>query len=266
MAIITISRGSFTGAEALAERLSRELEYGLLTREELLTNTAEQFHALPSQLESALTHAPGLLEGRGLKKLHYISCVQAALAKAVRSDNVVYLGEAGHLLLKGIPHNLSVSVVADVESRVERAMEECNLTRIKALEYVRALDDKRDYWLKWVYGVDAKDPSTYDLTINLQHVPIPSACAIIAETAGRDFQTTPESQRLMDDLVVVSEIKAQIGLDRNIADDRIEVEAEDGVVIITANVRHLSSAEKARQLALQIPGVQEVQAREVTEL
>jgi hypothetical protein len=188
--------------------------------------------------------------------------MRAAIAKAVQADNVVYHGEAGHLLLKGIPHQLRVSVVADMESRIATTMEQCNLTRANAIEYLRALDENRDNWLMWVHGVDAKDPRTYDLQISLEHIQVSSASAIIADTAARDFQTTPESQKLMDDLVLVSEIRARMGLDPDISDDRIQVEADDGVVTISTNVRQLAHAEKVRELVAQIPGVKDVRCKE----
>ncbi len=56
MTIITISRGAYSGIEGLAERLRDELGYRLFSREELLVNTAEEFGASASQLESALKH------------------------------------------------------------------------------------------------------------------------------------------------------------------------------------------------------------------
>jgi cytidylate kinase len=262
MAIITISKGSFSGVEALAERLSKELGYSLLSREEVLTAAAKEFSASQTQLESALSHSPGFLGGRGVKALHYVYCAQATMAKAVQGDNVVYHGQAGHLLLKGIPHQLRVRVVADMESRIERAMKECEMTRAKATEYVDVWDEKQDNWIKWVHGVGLDDPRTYDLTINLEQLPIASACATIAEMARRDFQTTPESQKLMDDLVLASEIRAKIGLDRGISDDRIQIEVADGVVTIVATARQLPSTEKIRSLALQLPGVKDVRSVE----
>jgi cytidylate kinase len=261
VAIVTISRGAYSGIEALAERLCEELGYRLLSREELLVNTAKEFGASESQLESALKHKPGLLEGRGLTRLHYIHCVQAVIAKAAQGDNLVYHGEAGHLLLRGIPHHLRIMLVANVENRIGAVMERCNLTRQKAIEYVKKLDEDRDKWGKWVHGVDTSDPATFDLVINLERVPVPSAIAIIAETASRDFQTAPESQAIVDDLVLASEIRARMGLDRSISDDRIDVEASDGIVTITANARSLADADKVRQLARQIPGVKSIESK-----
>lgn len=261
MAIITISRGAYSGIESLAERLREELGYRLLSREELLVATAKEFGASESQLESALKHRPGLLEGRALTRLHYVYCVQAVMAKAVQADNLVYHGEAGHLLLKRIPHHLRVMIVANTEARIGITMERCSLTREKAMEYVKTLDEERDKWVKWVHGVDMNDPTTFDLMVNLERVPVASAIAIIAETARRDFQTTPEAQKIVDDLVIASEIRARMGLDRDIADDKIEVAADAGVVTITSGARGVADADRVRQLALQVTGVRNVESK-----
>jgi len=261
MAIVSISRGPYSGIKVLAERLSEDLGYRLLSREELLANTAEEFGALESQLESALKHAPSFLEGRGLGRRHFVYCVQATLAKAIQSDNVVYYGEAGHLLLKGIPHHLRVRLVAKMEDRVGAAMERCGLAREKAAQYIRESDKALERWVKWVHGVDFNDLATVDLALNLEHIPIPSACALIAEAVDRDFRTTPQSQQIVDDLVIASQIRARIGLDRRTSDERIVVEVDDGVVTITTNVRFVAEGQKARELVSQIPGIKAIESK-----
>jgi cytidylate kinase len=261
MAVITISRGTFGGVKEMAECLSTQLGYRLVTREQLLSATAKAFGATEGQLESALLHRPGFLEGRGLRRLRYINCVQAAIAKEVQGDNVVYHGQAGHLLLKGLPHHLRVRVVANMEFRIESVVTRCNMTRERAVEYIRELDQERDNWVRWVYGIDSNDPSTYDMVINLERIPVPTACAVVAETAKRDFQTTPEAQRKADDLALASEIRARIGMDKSIADERIVVSAEDGVITLNADARRLAEAEQVKAMALKIEGVKEVQLR-----
>jgi cytidylate kinase len=261
MAIVTISRGPYSGIEALAVRLSEDLDYRLLSREELLARSAQEFGALESQLESALKHVPKFLEGRGLSRRHFVYCIQATMAKAVQSDNLVYYGEAGHLLLKGIPHHLRVRMVANVEDRVGAAMERCGLRHEKAVQYILESDKALEKWVKWIHGVDINDPATVDLTINLEHIPIQSACALIAETADRDFRTTPQSQKVVDDLVVSSQIRAKIGLDRKISDARIAVEADDGVVTITVNPRFAAEVGRVKELASQIPGVKVIESK-----
>ena len=261
MAIITVSRGTYSGGKTLAECLSKDLDYRLFSREELLQGSAATYGATEDQLESALMNRPGFLDGKKLRKLHYVYCVQAEMARAVRSDNIVYHGQAGHLLLTGIPHHMRVRVVADMEYRVAAAMRRSNLPPDKTRAYIQELDDERNKWVQWVYGVDRNDPTTYDVTVNLERVPMESACVMIADTARRNFQATEESQRMVEDLILASEIRAQIGLDQTIADDRIEVEATDGVVTISGTVRSLVDADRVRELVRGIPGVRDINSQ-----
>jgi hypothetical protein len=129
MAIVTISRAAFSGVEELAKLLAEEMGYRISSREELLAKAAEDFGALKSELESALIHRPGLLEGRGLKKLKIVNCARATMAAIVRDDDIVYHGEAGHLLLGPVPHHLRVRAVASMEARVTCAMPLTGLPR-----------------------------------------------------------------------------------------------------------------------------------------
>jgi osmotically-inducible protein OsmY len=255
MAIVTLSRGTYGGVKQVAECLSERLGYGLLTREELLTACAQEYGATPTQLESALMQRPGFLEGRGLRRLRYIACIQAALARRVQGDNMVYLGQAGHLLLKGVPHLLRVRVVANVEHRIAGVMQRTDFSRDRAIQYLREMDEERDNWVKWVYGVDYNDPTNFDLAVNLARVSVARACSIVIDTVTQDFQTSPEAQQVLDDLAIASEVRARMGLDPGIGDERITVEAKAGVVTITADTRHLAEAEKVKELARRIPGV-----------
>lgn len=264
MAIITIFRGTRRGGTHLAESLAEQLGYRLLGREELITGAAKEYGVSEELVESALQQRPGFLEGRGLKRLHYIHCVQAVLARAVQSDNVVYHGQAGHLLLKGIAHHLRLKVVADMEYRIGEVLQDASLTRAEAVYRIEEVDRLRAAWMEWLHGVGTDDPVAYDLTINLERIAIPHACAVVAQMVERDFRTTPESQRVVNDLVLASQIRAQIGLDPNISDEKIEVEVEDGVVTINANVRSLGDAEGVKESVRRIPGVKEVRSEIAT--
>jgi osmotically-inducible protein OsmY len=112
-----------------------------------------------------------------------------------------------------------------------------------------------------VYGVDRNDPTCYDLVINLEQISLPAACAIVAEVVQRDFQTTPESQRVVDDLTFASAIRAKISIDRDIADDVLEIEVKDGVVTITGTVRSLNDADRVRALVKAMPGVKRIESK-----
>ncbi len=260
MAIITISRAAFSGIEVLAEALASELGYRRYSREELLADAAKEFGALQSALESALIHKPGLLEGRGRKKVRFVQCARATMVKAVRGGDIVYHGEAGHLLLGPIPHHLRVRAVAPMDARIANAATQCDMVYEKAALYVAELDQKRAHWVKWIHGVDMNDPASFDLMVNLARVPLTSAVQLIADAARRDFQTTAESQEALDALLIETELRARMGLASGISDDRMELDVKHGAVTIRTTARFMAQAERAGDLAREIPGVVEVRS------
>ena len=261
MAIITINRGTYTGGKELAERLSDDLGYDLLCREELLERTAEMFSASQDQLSSALAQKPSFLEGRGLRKRQYLHCVQAAMASFVLKDNTVYHGQAGHLLLGKLAHHMRIRVVADMEFRIRVTIEAGTPSREKAIEDIAQLDRKRSGWMKWVHGVDINDPTSYDMVVNLERMPIPVVSSIVCEAVSVHFQTTPESLQEAEDLALSSELRARLGLNKDILEDRLNIEAHKGAVSIAANVRSLADAERAKEFVSKIDGVKSVEVR-----
>lgn len=258
MAIITISRGTFSGGQAMAECIAAKLGYRTLSREELLTRAAREFGVSEEKLNTALMNKPGFLEGLSLRRIHYIAYVRAALCKAVQKDNIVYHGQAGHLLLQGVPHLLRLKVIADMEYRIKAAMERSHLSREEAIEYIKRMDEERNQWVKAIYQVDRNNPTTYDMVINLEHITIESACEVVCRTVEAEFRTTPESQRIMDDLVMATDIRARIAMARDIKDEDIEVQYHDGVVTLLGSASSIEDADRIRTLVRQQPGVKEV--------
>src|SRR5579872_2758568 len=111
MSIITISRGTFSGGEMLAEALSGELGFRCVDRE-VIVERAAAHGVSQDDLRDALEKPPTLIERIQHKKYLYMALIQAALIEEVRDGKVVYHGNAGHLLLKGGPHVLRVRILA----------------------------------------------------------------------------------------------------------------------------------------------------------
>lgn len=261
MAIITISRGTFSGGKALAECVAERLDYRCISREVLVK--AARDHGVPlEKLSKALDDVPGILERMSLERVHYLAYVQEALCREIRDEQVVYHGLAGHLLLKGVPHVLKVRIIANMEFRIKAAMERRNLNRHDAIEFIKRIDDVRDKWVKFLYHVDRNDPSIYDLTINLDRISLSSACEIVCLNASQEeFQTTPESQERLADLILSTEVRAKIASAGNIADDRIEIEAHDGIITIGGMLPSLEDADTVRELVRRQPGVRDIESR-----
>ena len=122
MAIITISRGSFSKGKEVAERVAAQLDYGCISREVLL-QASKRFNIPEIQLTRAIHDAPTILDRIQHSKHVYIAYIRSALTEQVKNDNIVYHGLAGHVLLKGVPNLLKVRINADMEARIAAEME-----------------------------------------------------------------------------------------------------------------------------------------------
>ena len=121
MAIVTISRGSFTGGVAVAEALAVRLGVPCISRE-VVRDAAAASGVAELSLQATLEEPPRFWEKTpGLIPAH-LNLVRTALLKRAHGGDLVYHGYAGHLLLSGISHVLRVRIIESDESRIEAAM------------------------------------------------------------------------------------------------------------------------------------------------
>jgi len=260
MAIIAISRGTFSGGKYLAESVAARLGYRCLSREELLLSTARRYAVPEYALTAALDNEPGFPVGMNLRRIQYICYVRATLAKEVKYDNVVYHGQAGHLLLKGVPNLLKVRVVADMEFRIRAAMEQYQVSREAATVLIRKIDGDRAMWAKTIYRVDWEDPSQYDLVVDMATMSTAEACDWMIRTIRSNLKPTAESRKMLRDFVLGTNVRARIAGHEAIHDSDIEIEADDGLITIKGKADSVGEAERIAEVARQSPGVREVKS------
>lgn len=258
MAVITISRGSFSGGKTLAECLAEKLRYRCVDRDVIVERAAAN-GVSQKELMDALLKPPSFLDRFKHRKYLYLTLIQAALAEEVRSDKVVYHGNAGHLLLKPGPYLLRVRIIAPLSVRLTMAQDRLKLTRDEALTYIEKVDQERKKWTHYLYGVDWADPSLYDMLINLEHVTIQEACDPVAILARkRCFQLTAGCKAALDDLAVASRIKANLALNPSTADLEVEVTSSQGAVSVKGKLSNVDQFAEVQRLTRESPGVVEV--------
>jgi cytidylate kinase len=228
MSIITISRGSYTRGKEVAEKLAQTLGYQCLSRD-ILLEASERYNIPEIKLVRAIHDAPSILERFTFSKGPYVAYIRAALLRQVQKDNMVYHGLAGHFLLKKIPYVLKVRIIADLEDRVQEEMKREKISAGEARRILRKDDEERRRWSKHVYGIDTWDPSLYDLVIKIKCITVDGAVDII-KSALKDpcFQTTPEGQKLVDEMSLAARIEAALIEDI----PSVQVKAKDVEVFI----------------------------------
>lgn len=163
------------------------------------------------------------------------------------------------MLLKGIPRVLRVRVIANREFRIEAAMSRHGFTREEAIQFIKRVDDERVRWTKFLYGVDWHDPSLYDLVINLGRISLSGACQLVARAVSlREYQPTPWWHKIMDDLVLGTQLKAMLAANESIAAAGIDIQADSGFVAISGTAEWAEDIDKIERMVAQVPGVRDV--------
>jgi len=247
MAIITISRGSYSKGKEVAEKVAGKLGYTCISRDVLL-ETSKEFNIPEIKLVRAIHDAPSILKGLKQSKERYIAYIRAAVLKHLSEDNVVYHGLAGHFFVSGISYVLKVRILARLEDRVQLEMVRENISRSEALSIIKKDDEERRRWSKELYGIDTRDPCLYDLVIHIRELTVDDAVELICRTAGlKQFTTTPESLKSIHDLALAADVRAAL---MDIQYD-MEVQADDGHVFVQT---HASPAIQ-QQLKEEILGI-----------
>jgi cytidylate kinase len=210
MAIITISRGSYSMGVIVAERVAAQLGYSVISRD-LLLSASDRFHIPEIKLVRAIHDAPSILERFRHSKQSYLAYIRAALADRVSGDNVVYHGLAGHVLLKNIKGVLKVRITADIGYRAAREAARENISEQEARSILEKDDHQRRGWTKSIHGVDPWDSSLYDLVIRIDRFKVDDAVSFICQAAQSEaFRTTEESMQRVKDMALACRIKAEI--------------------------------------------------------
>ena len=261
MSIITVSRGSFSGGKTLAECLSRKLGYRCVDRDVIIERAAASGIS-QNELREALQKPPGFLERFSHRRYRYLALIQSALIEEVRTGKAIYHGLAGHLLLQGGPHILRTRIIAPMEYRIRSARHHLKISRDEAIAYIEKIDQERQKWTQFLYGVDWGDPALYDIVLNLEHTDIEQACNTISTLAvQRCFEFTPRCQKQLDDMALASRVKATLAIHESTSELEMEVTADGGAVCMRGNVPD-SQFEEVKDIARAVPGVLDLYLQE----
>jgi len=243
MAIITISRGSYSRGKEVAEALAERLGYECISRDILLAASTE-FNIPEIRLVKALHDAPSVLERFSHGRERFISYLRSSLYNRVLRDNVVYHGLAGHFFLQAISHVLKVRIIANMEDRIKEEVKRENCSADEARYSLKKDDDERRKWAMHLYGKDNKNCDLYDMVFHIDILSVDDVVDILEKTIKKDkFKATPESREKLEKRALLANIYAKIV---NIS-PRASVEIDNGTVLLGNLEGRLKSDETVRR-------------------
>lgn len=260
MTIIAISRGTFSGGEALATSVAERLGYRCVSREVIL-EAAWSYGVSVEKLSTAMEKRPPLWERVAGKRTAYLTFTRAAMCVQALEGRLVYHGYVGHLLLPGVAHVLRVRAIADLDYRIQAAMRHQGLARKDAVAYIERVDKERRQWTRSLFDVEWDDPSLYDVLLNLSRMSVATACeTVVRLTEREEFQPTAASMKALRDLALRSRVAAMFAQDQRTRSTELEVTADDGIVTVTGTTQSPALLEAVAAVAREVEGVRDVRS------
>jgi len=251
MAIITISRGSYSKGREIAEHVANRLGYECFSRDVLL-ETSERFNIPEVKLVRALHDAPSVLDRFHAGKQRYVAFIQEAFLDHVQKDNVVYHGLAGHFFLKSVAHTLKVRIIADLEDRVQTEMARVGIDEDTARSILKKDDRERRRWALALYGIDTGDCRLYDLVTHVRKLTEEDVVDLICDAVHlKQFETTPESRRGLADLLTAARAKSAVVSKWPHA----ETDCEDGQVFVSVSTVLAREKQVVSQITKMVEGI-----------
>ena len=260
MAIVTISSELGAGGPEIGAALAKRLQYRYLERE-VIAEAANRYGLAEAKLLRLDENKPSLFDRIDAEGRLYVAGIAAVLWEFARSDDVVLMGRGGQWLLRHIPHALHVRVTAPFDVRVARLTQQTyaetgRTSPSRALSNVVRRDDAgRAGRVRYLYGVDIRDPSLYHLVINTTQIAAAEAVEPLATLARRpEFTSTEVGRRFVLDRGLASLVEVALAKNPVTRRRRILVEATGGVVTLSGQ----AALHPAEKIARAVNGVREV--------
>jgi cytidylate kinase len=259
MSIITISRGTASGGQALAERVAAKLGWPCLSNE-VIVEAARRYNVPEPELVKAFEKAPTFWEKLTASRRAYLTFVQAAMCEYAEHGNLVYHGHAGHALLPGVRHVLKVRLVAPLEYRIGAVMERnSGLDRKGAVRYINQVDEERTSRMRYLFDVDWRDPYQYDLVLSLDKLTVDTACDLVIQAVQWEpFQPTAASRLALQNLALSSRLRAALNTHPQLGSYDIGVDVAGGVVTLSGTLPTDDTIRQVVNIAEQTTGIKQV--------
>jgi cytidylate kinase len=258
MHIVSISRGSQSLGIEFAKHLSGKLGYEMISREDLLEEATRQ--RIPvGKLETAIVKPHIYSQRLAVELEHYKALATSILCEKALDHDIVYHGRTGHLLLPGVDNIFKIRVVSDMEHRIAKVMDQLNLPRKKAKQYIEAVEEDRRKWVKKFYNVEWDVYTLYDMVVNLSQINAANAAAAACAMAQLpEFQSTPASVAALKDLLLASRARLILARNEKTRDVNVAIMAVKGVVNVTYSFQQADKADAIMEALKELTGAKQV--------
>jgi cytidylate kinase len=204
MSVVTIRGPLGSGAPEIGRQLAQLLKADYVDRE-IIAEVAARLHReeqdviakemppstllgrIAEALERTLPFGVGF-EGAylpawqiPLNDRRYFQTLESVVRELARSQALVIRGRGSQFILRDDPRVLHVLVVAPLELRVKRVIEDLKVDQEAARQEIARFDNSSREFIKRYFQAELEDPVFYDLVINTGYLSFSSAATIVID-------------------------------------------------------------------------------------
>lgn len=258
MAILSISREFGSGGREMGQKIAQSLGYEYVDKDSILSEMRTLGHKWETWAKELDEHCPTVWEKYDWSFRGFGAMLQKTILTHAAKDNVVIMGRGGGFLLKGIPHALSIRVVAPLDEKLARITKRDSVDQGMARWLMEKVDNGRACFIRALYGKEVSDPAEYDFTFDTGKMTIEEVTAAVIELLReRDQRKTEESQKTLLMRAEAVRIKAAILTNPAFLLPTLDVEYDGGRLVLRGVIHnpkeHARVEDFARKLAGELP-------------
>jgi cytidylate kinase len=250
MAIVTISRESGTGGEAIGKAVAGKLGYEYFDKKAIFRDLEEHKKQWARWGEEMDDHCPTVWERFDRSFAGVVALVENCIFQKALKNNVVIVGRGGNWLLRDVPYALRVRIRGPVEERIQRVCDREAVNREAAERMLESSDHERSCYVRNVYKRDISNSEDYDLVLNLGKLRFDEVVSLIAdEIPARDKLATVEARENLRRMAAAANVKAEVSTDFRVFVPTLEVLHDGTAIVVRGVVDSKGELERVREIA-----------------
>jgi len=259
MPMIRMFGGTNCRAEEVCAGVVGALDYELLDDRYVVKQASERLGIPENKITRILSGRVSAFNSFTHERERITSWLRLIVAELTAGDKVVLFGSCSQLVPAEISHVLSVCVIADIDYRIDLAVQEHGVSKKEARRIVQKDDDSRILWTDYILGKSPWDSDIYDVFIPTNQVEVNEAVELICDSAKSDtLKATEASLQAVKDFNLAAQVEVMLGK----AGHNVGVSAKQGKVTLTINKHAIMLSrleEELKRTAVKVEGVREVQ-------
>ena len=233
MAVITVSRQVAAHGDEVAAELAKLLNYKFVTRKDIEKRIVEL--GFPeSKMPKYDERKPGFFASLAKNRDEYFNYAQYAILEAAQQKNVIIIGRGAFAVLEGVPNNISVRLVADEKTRIERLRAEFNWDEKQAKQRIQESDANRAGFHRSFFNIEDNDSTLFHMVLNTGMIPEEIAAEQIAHFVEKTVTVKQEEagNKMLEELLKAQTIVNKLSFEYHLNIEFVHATIEDKTVIL----------------------------------